>query len=115
MTVGEKTRSTTPRSALLYRPITTGLQPSGQVVTRARKSRADARVTAAPAVPDDIDQEEQPSYPRRTAPVQHTRTNRSAPHTHRHIHPLLFIGLGTLLMLILWVGVTQLLAWGTNE
>jgi hypothetical protein len=28
---------------------------------------------------------------------------------------LFFIGLGTLITLILWMGVTQLLAWGTNE
>jgi hypothetical protein len=109
MTVAEKARSTAPRSALRYRPISTGLESPSQAVTRARKSRTDARVTTAPAVPDDLDHEHHPaSRPRRAPSIQRTRPN-------RYVSPWWFISAGFLVTLLLWVGATQLIAWGTNQ
>lgn len=104
MPILEKERQTAPRSALRYRPITTG-----PAIARARKSHPDAYVTTAPVAPDDLDREEQSILRRRLkAPTRQT-------HAQRHVHPLLFIGLGTLITVLLWVGVTQLMIWGTNQ
>jgi len=109
MTVVEKARPTAPRSALRYRPIDAGQAPAGQAITRARKSRPDARVTTAPTAPAVLDLEEK-HIPRRR-PV----TPAQPMHTKPRFHPLFFIGIGTLVTLLLWVGATQLMAWGTNE
>ena len=109
MTVLERERQTAPRSALRYRPIDAGQAPTSQAITRARKSRPDARVTTAPTAPDVLDLEEN-HIPRRR-PV----TPAQPMHTKPRFHPLFFIGIGTLVTLLLWVGATQLMAWGTNE
>lgn len=105
------------RSALRYRPIeaTSGSQST---VSRQRRTRpADASTTTAPAMPDDMDLEDmpRPSRQRRSAPVAPVSKQPAPVRSKRRLHPLFFVGLGLLLMVLLWAGLTQLLAWGTNE
>ena len=96
------------RSALRYRPIETDQVASGPVVARARRSRPDVRLTTAPA-PDDLELEEEHVPRRRScAPVPQGRTR-------RRTHPLLFVGLGLLMTILLWVGISQVVSWGTNQ
>lgn len=100
----------TPRSAVRYRPIHTDQAGPAPVTSRARRSRSDARVTAAPVVPDDGDLEEEQQRPRRrsVAPVPHARTR-------RRLSPLFFIGLGLVVAILLWIGITRLVSWGGHE
>jgi hypothetical protein len=114
MTVLDRERKTAPRSALRYRPIDAGQAPASQTITRARKSRSDARVTTAPAAPDVLDMEEE-HVPRRRAAAPAPRQPAPSVPTRRRIHPLLFVGLGLVVTMLLWVGISQLMAWGTNE
>jgi hypothetical protein len=99
MTVLDRERKTAPRSALRYRPIDTGQAPAGQAITRARKSRADARVTTAPTAPDVLDLEEK-HIPRRRAGAPAPRQPVLPAHTRRRIHPLLFVGLGLVVTML---------------
>jgi hypothetical protein len=108
-------RRSTTRSALRYRPIDTDQAASGLVVSRARKSRSEARVTAAPVVPDDLDLEEEERPPRRRSVAPAPRRPAPQARTRRQFHPLFFIGLGLLLTILLWIGITQALSWGNAE
>jgi len=102
-----------PRSALRYRPIaqerTTAASPTMQTTRPRRASLAIPDVSADS--PEDLD-DAQPatgkgSAIRRAKPAR-TYTGR------RRFHPLFFIGLSLFAMLLLSLGVTQALAWGTN-
>jgi hypothetical protein len=102
------------RSALRYRPIAVDNQASpAPIVSRARRTRPDTRMTTAPVTPDDLEQEKH-------APVRHINApspQRPAPpvRTRRHVHPLLFVGLGLGITVLLWSGISWLVNWGTNE
>ena len=89
-----------PRSALRYRPVVADDQavPGSRLVTRPRRH-----------VPDVLETEHE-SHPRRrsVAPVPPASTR-------RRIHPLLFLGLALLLSILLWVGISQVVNWGTSE
>ncbi len=103
-----------PRSALRYRPTHTDQADPGPMITRQRRSRLDRPATAAPVVPDDLDlEEERIPRPRSGAPVPQRPAPRARP--RRHFHPLFFIGLGLLMTILLWAGITQALRWGNNE
>ena len=110
MPVLDTERRSATRSALRYRPIDTNQVASGPVVSRTRRSRADARETTAPVMPDDLEQEAERVLPRRraAAPVPPARTR-------RQFHPLFFMFLGLLLTMLLWVGTTQAVSWGSAE
>jgi hypothetical protein len=87
-------------------------------VPRQRRSRpADALAITAPAAPDDLDLDEEPRLPRqcRTALPAPARKRIAPIRTGRQLHPLFFVGVGLLLVVLLWMGLTQLLAWGANE
>lgn len=99
------------RSVLRYRPLTVDDQASPTpAVSRAHRTRSDAHVTAAPAAPDDL--EYIPG--RRTSSPTPLRSALPA-RTKRRIPALLFVGLGLVVTLLLWVGITQLVSWGTDE
>src|SRR6266851_5752329 len=106
-----------PRSALRYRPIDTSLPGPGPTGVRQRRSRPDTRTVSAPATPDELDLDEEPRTPRqrRTVPPAPQRKNTAPVRAGRQLHPLFFIGAGLLLVVLLWTGLTHLLAWGTNE
>ena len=116
MPVLETERSSATRSGLRYRPIDSGKSGSTAVVTRQRRSRPDTNTTSAPALPDDLDlKEEKHPVRRRTATPVTQRKNISPIRVRQRFHPLFFVGVGLLLTILLWIGITQLLAWGTNE
>lgn len=101
------------RSALHYRPIEPDQAGPVPVISRAHRLRLDTRITTVPAAPDDLDSEEQ-------APGRHTSTSaprRTVPpaRTRRRIPALFFVSLGLVVTQLLWVGITQLVSWGTNE
>lgn len=108
-----------PRSALRYRPISTDQRSHPDPVTMYKPPRrAAARVTMASAVPEDLgleDKEEELLVPRRRTPppvsLQPDVFLLSSKHRGR---PLFFIGIGLMSALILWIGMTQLIAWGTG-
>jgi hypothetical protein len=117
MPVLETERRSATRSALRYRPMVTSASSSAPVVTRQRRSRPDTRITTAPAPPDDVDLEEERDTQRRrnTNPSVPRQKNPPSVRVGRHWHPLLFVGAGLLLTILLWIGVTQFMTWGTNE
>lgn len=103
-----------PRSALRYRPIAADDQAApAPVVSRAHRTRPDARMTAPPAAPDDGDRRKHAPGHRVSTPAP----RQSAPptRTRRHIHPLLFVGLGLVVTTVLWIGISWLASWGTYE
>jgi hypothetical protein len=101
MPILDTERPIAPRSALRYRPI----NQAGPAPVVVRRSRPDALTTAANIAPDDLDEEEY--LPRRPAPTP----RRSA---RRRLHPLFWLGVGALTLIVLWIGISQLLNWGNN-
>lgn len=100
------------RSALRYRPVDADQKPSAPVVPHKRRSRAETRTTSAPAVSDDLVK----GYPaRQRAVAEPKRRLILSIRTGQRLHPLLFVGLGLLAMLFLWVGISQVVNWGKNE
>lgn len=97
-------RATMPRSALRYRPVQTDQARPGQPISRRRPF-------TTPALPDILEDEVETSPP----PAQRRKPNVSSRQVQRKRHPLFWLGVGTLLLLGLWVGVTQLAIWGTNK
>ncbi|HET8841394.1 MAG TPA: hypothetical protein VFN35_07990 [Ktedonobacteraceae bacterium] len=95
-------RATMPRSALRYRSLQVGQARPGQTVSRRRTS------SAPPTLPDV--KEDDVSLAR--APRQKRVASRRRV-VHRQ-HPLFWLGVGVLLLLALWVGLTQLVTWATN-
>ncbi len=105
-------RATMPRSVLRYRPLATDDQARpGTPVVRPRRSRPDARAIAAPAEPDELAEED--DRPPRRAPA--VRKPPTPAHQRRRRHPLLWVLLGLLLATAIWIGCSQLVAWGTAE
>lgn len=112
MPVLETERQSAARSVLRYRPIDTDQATSGPVVARARRSRADTRVTTAPVMPDDLAGVHTPTR-RSTAPVR--QQPGPVVLTRGRVHPLVFVSLGLVVMIFLWIGITQAINWGNNE
>jgi hypothetical protein len=111
-------RQVAPRSALRYQPMADQAGSTGPVVARKTRVRADSRAAALKVVPDDLDREEEISSPPRrprVPPVPRKNVPPPASRISRHIHPLVFMGIGLLLALGLWIGISQLIAWGTSE
>jgi hypothetical protein len=115
MPVLDTERRSGTRSALRYRPINTDHARPSPVVSHAQRSRSDVHVTATPTVPDDLDLEEEELVPRRRSVSAKTSAPAPRAHARRHFHPLFFVGIGIIAMILLWTGITQLLAWGANE
>lgn len=114
MSVLDTERRSATRSVLRHRPIATDQSGPGPVVTRQRRSRPDiVSGTALPIAPDERDLEEDrpPARRSRVKPPLAPRQTR----TKRRFHPLFFVGIGLLATILLWIGITQLMAWGTNE
>lgn len=114
MPVLESERQTTPRSALRYRPTHTDQARPTLVVSQVRRSRPPTQTTTRPVSEDEQDQGEEEPLSRHkntlTAPRKLTRRR-----TRRRFHPLFWVGLGLLTIMLLWTGISQLLAWGDNE
>ena len=110
-------RRSATRSALRYRPIDTDEANPGPIMTRQRRSRPDTLVTSAPALPDDSasEEEKRPARRQRAVTSVSQRKNQSSVRVWQRFHPLFFVGAGLLLTILLWTGITQLVAWGTNE
>jgi hypothetical protein len=117
MSVLESERRSATRSALRYRPIAANPAGPGPMATRQRRSRPDTLTTAARVEPDELDQEVENYPPRRRSASVPAVPRKSVPpvRARRQFHPLFFVGLGLLATILLWIGVTQLIAWGTNE
>lgn len=117
MPVLDTERRAAGRSALRYRPIDTDQAYAGPVVPRARRSRPDTLTTTARVEPDGLDQEEENYPPRQRSTSMPVMPHKIAPPARagNRFHPLFFVGLGLLTTILLWIGVTQLLIWGTNE
>lgn len=84
-------------------------QPDPFVVRRSR-TQPDARFAAARVAPDTLaqDKEERDVPPRRSTMTPVSRRETATPgRTKPRVHPLLLMGMGILMALLLWVGVTQ--------
>jgi hypothetical protein len=114
MPVLDAERSTAGRSALRYRPMASDQVTAGPVVSRSRRSRPDVRVTAAPVAPDDLEREEEERAPRRSASTPVLRTPAPPARSRQGVHPLVFVGLGLAVTVLLWTGISQVLSWGTS-
>ncbi|HEX7733761.1 MAG TPA: hypothetical protein VF458_02825 [Ktedonobacteraceae bacterium] len=116
MSVLESERRSATRSALRYRPIEVNSSGPGPLVARQRRSRPDTLTITTPVPPDELDLEEESHPPRRRSAARPVAPRKSTPPTRvrRHFHPLFFVGLGLIATILLWTGVTQLLAWGAN-
>jgi hypothetical protein len=112
MPILETERQSMPRSALRHRP----LHPSqaGPAPVIARRSRPDAVASAAKVAPDDLGVEEEERSPRRSAPAPH-QSIAPTTHTKRRFHPVFWLGVGALSLLLLWVGMSQLVTWGSQK
>ena len=63
----------------------------------------------------DLEEEEHPPRYRSGAPTPHQKATPAPPaRTRRRLHPMLFVGIGLMVFVLLWVGVTQALIWGNN-
>lgn len=123
MPVLETTDKVAPRSVIRHRPIHGGDERDALLVTpvawRAHRplpgmvqTADDEEASSAPAaVPTS-----QPSAGKgkgsSATPLRTAQTRQQA--RRGRAHPLLYLGLGMLLMLALWVGLTQTLTWATN-
>ena len=47
--------------------------------------------------------------------IRDTEEPQAVPRRKRHLHPLLYLGIGMLGMLLLWIGLTALVSWGQWE
>ena len=122
----------TPRSAVRYRPlgdgkktgqhpiVTNATRPVMQRASRIRPRAADAdeEVAEWQRVAEDEDQAGQTALPARratTAPKSLPKTPRpaalAAPKPLRGAHPLLYLGIGMLVMLTLWTVLTMMISW----
>lgn len=115
MAILDLERSTAGRSALRFRPIDPDQAATGPVVSRARRSRPDVRVTTAPAAPDHLEPEEEERVPRRRSRAPALQQPVSSARTERRVHPLLFVGLGLVITILLWTGISQAVSWGTSK
>lgn len=117
MSVLDNERRSATRSALRYRPIDAIASNPGPLITRQRRSRPDTHVTSAPAPVDDLDLEEErhPLRKRRVALLPVPPESAAPVRSKQRLHPLLFVGAGLLLALLLWTGLTRLMEWGTSE
>ncbi|HEU5379073.1 MAG TPA: hypothetical protein VFV38_26920 [Ktedonobacteraceae bacterium] len=118
MSVLHPERGVAPPSALRSRPIGAS-QTNGSGPTQARKSspRSGARSTISSAVPEDLglEEEEVPAPPRRrSVPPSHRQQAALSAHARPYVHPLLWLSGCLLLTVLLWIGMTQVLAWGTG-
>jgi hypothetical protein len=113
------------RSTLRYRPLAEASSAGspGPGIPRRRSSRpADTLVTTAPVSPDEQDLElEEPRpllvrrRPQTTDQQFPARPGRPLNVRGRKLHPLFYLGAGLIAVILLWLGLTQLLTWGTNE
>ncbi len=108
-------RRAATRSALRYRPIDTEQDVPAPIIPRARRLRPDAHVTTAPVAPDEADLDEEERAPRRSSRAPVPRRQALPARTRRRVHPLLFVGLGLVVTMLLWIGISQAVSWGTNE
>jgi len=111
MPILDTDRPSTPRSALRYRPAHP--DEAGPVPGMKRRSRPDARASAAKVAQDDLEEEER--LPRRPASLSAPRRGTAlVAHVKRRFHPMFWLGVGALVLLLLWVGISQLVTWGGN-
>src|SRR5260370_37756509 len=117
MSVLNPERNVAPRSALRYRPIGAdqATRP-GPGLTRKPLRRADARSTTPSVVLDDLEDEEEERVPPWRRPSAPAPRKVAAPpgRARSRLHPLFFVGVGLLLTILLWIGVTQVIAWGNG-
>jgi hypothetical protein len=136
MPVLESTDSVSPRSALRHRPldeaskrsiVTTAAHPVAQRASRIRPRVADDDLVSEWKRGDADERESEPVAQRVTNPpvrrAGHSNSNKSAQKTttarqagtqrssRLRAHPLLFLGLGMLAMLILWQFLTAGINW----
>ena len=101
------------------------LSPQGQPPRRSSRdvtTETQTRRTSPNNVPPRSTQKPIPSQTTSTMPVRPARnvtTNYDAPppskHERRNVHWLLYVGMGMLVALALWVLAGTVLNWGTNE
>ena len=111
MPVLETEHQSAPRSALRYRPIRTDQAGPDTRVTQTRRSRLDALGTSRPVHRDEMDQEEDEERTTRWRVAQPVPSISNK----RRFHPVFWLGVGALVLLLLWWGLSQALTWGTNE
>ena len=108
----------TPHSALRHRPILEAGQrstmPTIQRATRMRPAEADTSDDIVEWSSDDEHRAPASTPPRAAKPLprhSHAGTAKAKQKTKLQAHPLLYLGLGMLAMLILWIGLTTLFGW----
>lgn len=103
------------RSALRYRPlpVTDQAQP-GPAITRRSRVRVDSSAPATNAIPDDLEVEEEETPPRRRSAIPVPIRKAAPPARARRRHLMFFVGIGLMVFVLLWVGITQVFIWGNN-
>jgi hypothetical protein len=110
----------TPRSVVRHRPLSTQLPPGYQPQV-ARASRLRARATSEqagqrkrPMPSDDADARDDDDlagyHPLPQTPVRHRGS--ATPKAKRSLPSVLLLGLGMLVMGLIWIGFTHLVSWG---
>lgn len=113
----QTTSEIAPRSALRHRPIHAGqgetivVTPIAQRAHRPRPAPAGQEEAASPGSATDLTEDVAQVRGRRRS----SQKGGGRGLARRRGHPLLFLGLGMLLMLALWVGLTQVINWAANE
>lgn len=102
------------RSALRYRPLATAYARSALVASSTGRTTASARTAAVPTHPDHLGTGEY-RYVRHRVNPSPSHKAPAAARSWRRVPPLVFVGLGLVTMLLLWMGVSLVMRWGTNE
>lgn len=102
---------TTPRSVRYQPRSDQAFSQPGPFVARRSRAQPDVLFTVTRVAPDQDD-----GLPRqRSATAPPLRRETVPPrHTRRRAHPFLFIGIGLLAALLLWIGVSSVIAWGNG-
>ncbi len=109
MPVLESTDRATPRSALRHRPLESDVDQQGMtsitpVVQRASRLRSPQTEEDEQATPDSASTGPRPKAPR----LSRTGGRRRG---KLRVHPLLLLGLGMIVMLVLWTLLTLVVSW----
>lgn len=104
------------RSAVRYRPLPTKDQTRpGPLVARRSRVHPGSSAPARNVAPDDLDLEKEEKRAPRWQPAtppspRHVTT--PPVHARSRVRPWFFVGIGLLFAVLLWIGVSQVIAWG---
>lgn len=112
MPVADIERTTMPRSALRYRPLQSDQAAPGSIALRKHRASPDVQTLPTSILPEG---KKENSKPASSSSALRKQTSSAPRKGHRQFHPLFWLGLGVVFCLVLWVGIAQVVTWGTNK